>query len=258
MTLQPPAATAPRPWVMRMTWRELLFAHWRLAPDVIQRRLPAGVTVDRFDNAAWLGIVPFRMTGIRPRGLPGFLPGLPTTAAFTELNVRTYVRVNGRPGVWFFSLDAPHRLPVAVARRAYHLNYQLAAMRTWREDGWIAYRSMRRRGDAGYVGRHRPIGAAATPDPGTLAEFLTARYRMFMVDRRGRLRQADVRHASWRVSEAQAEIELNTMARPLGLELSARPDHMLFADVMATRVTAPRFVESPPPARRPLSAWFRL
>jgi len=222
--------------VMHMTWHDLLFAHWPLRPEAVQARLPAGMTVDTFDGRAWLGIVPFRMTGIHLRGLPG----VPTTESFVELNVRTYVRVADRPGVYFFSLDAPHPLPIAVARAAYKLNYQRATMKCWREADWIAYRSMRRRGDAMFVSRHRAVGPPRRAEPGTLAHWLTDRYRMYMADRRGRLWRADITHEPWQLSDAEAMIDLNTMTRPLGFSLPDCSPHLLFADRMTTRVGRPR------------------
>ncbi|MEM6472319.1 MAG: DUF2071 domain-containing protein, partial [Planctomycetota bacterium] len=97
-----------QPWVMRMTWSELLFAHWRVDPDKLARQLPAGVTLDTREGYAWVGVVPFLMTDVAPR----FSPALPGLSRFLELNVRTYVSVNGKPGVWFFSLDAENKIAV--------------------------------------------------------------------------------------------------------------------------------------------------
>jgi uncharacterized protein YqjF (DUF2071 family) len=237
---------------MHMTWHDLLFAHWSFEADAIQSRLPAGMTVDTFGGRAWLGIVPFRMSRIRWRGLPGF----PTTQAFVELNVRTYVRVHNMPGVYFFSLDAPHRLPNAIARSAYKLNYQLAFMRFWREAEWIAYRSIRTSDDAMFVSRHRPVGPTGPAEAGTLSHFLTHRYRMYMSGpRAGDLWQADVEHEPWELSDAEAMIDLNTVARPLGLELTGRP-HLLFSKGTQTRVGIPRRVQ--PSAGGRLSRFFEV
>lgn len=90
------------PWAMAMVWHDLLFAHWPLPAEVLRRALPRGLELDTYEGRAWLGVIPFRMGGVRPRGVPA-LPGL---SAFPELNVRTYVRAGEKPGVWFFSLDA--------------------------------------------------------------------------------------------------------------------------------------------------------
>jgi uncharacterized protein len=108
-----------RPWLMGQTWEDLLFAHWRVPADELRRLLPRALELDTFADEAWLGITPFRLTGLRARGT---VP-LPRVSTFLELNVRTYVTVEGKGGIWFFSLDATSALAVAGARRAYHLPY---------------------------------------------------------------------------------------------------------------------------------------
>src|SRR5688572_10323597 len=90
-----PMPTAP--WIMTQTWHDLLFAHWAVDAAVLRTRVPAALDLDLFDNRAWVGIVPFRMTNVAPRGVPA----LPWLSAFPELNVRTYVIVGDRPGVFF-------------------------------------------------------------------------------------------------------------------------------------------------------------
>ena len=105
---------------MGQTWESLVFVHWRVSVDELRPYIPAGLEIEEFDGSAWLGIVPFRITGLRARGMVP-LPGL---SAFNELNVRTYVRAaDGKPGVWFFSLEATSRLAVRAARRTYRLPY---------------------------------------------------------------------------------------------------------------------------------------
>lgn len=106
-----------RPWAIRMRWCDLLFAHWAVDAAVIRRLIPHGLELDLFDGCAYVGVAPFRMEGVTPRGVPA-LRGL---EAFPELNLRTYVSSGGKPGVWFFSLDAGQKLAVKVARRFFHL-----------------------------------------------------------------------------------------------------------------------------------------
>jgi len=103
-----------RGWTMGQTWEDLLFAHWRVPLEAVRAHVPADLEVEQHDGSAWIGVVPFRVTGLRLRGT---LP-LPGVSSFLELNVRTYVRAaDGKPGVWFFSLDASSRIAVEVARR---------------------------------------------------------------------------------------------------------------------------------------------
>jgi uncharacterized protein YqjF (DUF2071 family) len=128
------------PWVMRMRWSELLFAHWQVDPDLVQKQLPGGLTVDTFDGAAWVGVVPFLMSDVAPRWCPA-VPGL---SAFPELNVRTYVMRDEKPGVWFFSLDAANAVAVRVARATFCLPYMDARMSMVAEDpAGICYDSTR-------------------------------------------------------------------------------------------------------------------
>ena len=111
-----------RPWVMGQTWRRLLFLHWPVAAERLRPLVPTALELEEWDGSAWLGITPFRVEGLRARGL---LP-LPLLSSFDEINCRTYVRRGDRAGIWFFSLDASSRLAVEAARRTYRLPYRYA------------------------------------------------------------------------------------------------------------------------------------
>ena len=218
-----------------MRWRDLLFAHWPVPVEAIRPLVPAGLEIDTFDGQAWLGVVPFRMEGVAPR----FLPAIPGPGAFPELNVRTYVRRGRRSGVWFFSLDAASRIAVEGARRGFHLPYYHASMSATTEGGWTTYRSERvdRRGQpAAFAARYRPIQPVRPVPWASLDRFLTDRFGLFAVDGDGRLSWTAVRHEPWRLQAAEAEIEVNTMASGLGIELAGSPALLHFArrtDVVA-------------------------
>ena len=139
-----------RTWVMAQTWEDLLFAHWRLPQERLQELVP-GLPVDTFDGDAWLGITPFVVTNLRAVGTPP-APGIST---FPELNVRTYVTVDEKPGIYFFSLDAGSRLAVEAARRLYRLPYFRARM------------SVRRSGGSRTTAGKRSRDARATRTPGS-------------------------------------------------------------------------------------------
>lgn len=104
---------------MFQCWRDLLFAHWPVPAESLRRLVPAGLTLQEFEGRAWVGVTPFLLTGLRPRALPA-IPGL---SRFPEINVRTYVTAQDRPGVFFFSLDAGSTLAVIAARALYSLPY---------------------------------------------------------------------------------------------------------------------------------------
>jgi len=204
------------PWIMGQTWEELLFAHWRAPAEALRSHLPDGLELDTYQDEAWIGVTPFRVSGLRARGLPP----LPFFSSFLELNTRTYVTAGGKPGIWFFSLDAGSEVAVEAARRGYKLPYFRADMRAeWRE-GALDYESRRRdpRGaPAAFRSRSRPIGDVFEPDPRSLVHFLTERYCLYTTDE-GRLKRAEIHHEPWPLQPAEAEILENTMP-PRGIEL---------------------------------------
>ncbi len=230
--------------VMRMTWHDLLFAHWCVPAAALRPHVPAALSIDEFDGAAWLGVVPFRMSGIRGE----YLPPLPGTHAFVEMNVRTYVTHGGQTGVWFFSLDAASRLAVRVARTLWRLNYFDAEMACARTGEVVTYASRRVHRGAPEVelrARYRPIGAAENSRPGTLEHFLTERYCLFAGDARdkkGRVWRGDIEHAPWRLAPAEATFEANSMAAPLGVALDGAP-HLRFAERVEVKAAWPVRVE---------------
>lgn len=178
------------------------------------------------------------MTGVRPR----FLRSAPYLSAFPELNVRTYVVANGRPGVWFFSLDAANVAAVKIARWTYHLSYYHARMSCTERDGWILYKSRRLRPaqpEARFDGRYRSLGEVYTTEAGSLERWWTERYSLYAADRRDDVFRADVDHCPWPLQRAEAGIEANTMVEAMGLRLPADAPALHFScrvDVIAGRV----------------------
>ena len=221
-----------------MRWRDLLFAHWPIEVDALRPLVPPALEIDTFDGRAYLGIVPFRMEDVSPRGLPA----LPRVSAFPEVNVRTYVRHQGLGGVWFLSLDAGDRLAVEGARRGFHLPYFNASMSIERDGDRVHFRSERRdrRGRPASVDvRYGPIGPVHHAAVGSLEGWLTARDRLFAVDGRGRLTRTEIRHAPWPLRPAEAEFGVETLAAAQGLPLPDEPPHLLFSDRLDVRAWWP-------------------
>jgi len=219
-----------RPWVMGQTWDDLLFAHWRVPADAVRTHVPGGLEVEEHDGSAWIGVTPFVVTGLRARGM---VP-LPYVSSFRELNVRTYVTRDRKPGIWFFSLDASSQVAVAAARRLYRLPYFNANIVCRRRGERIVYDCARDGGHA-FSGEYAPAGDRFTAQPGSLEHFLTERYCLYAEDG-GRLFRADIHHRPWPLQPAEASIELNTMppdwatleGEPL-LHYSARQDVVIWA-----------------------------
>lgn len=226
------------PWLMHQRWTNLLFAHWPVAAAALRPLLPPALTVDTYEGEAWVGVIPFHMSNVRPRGIPP----LPWLSAFHELNVRTYVRVGERAGIWFFSLDASNPLAVRAARAVVHLPYYDARMRMGVEaDGSVVYRSDRTHRGAAAASldaSYRPEGEVRRAAPGTLEHFLVERYELFSASRR-RLFHVKVAHPPWPLQRASARIALNTMGTAAGIALEGEPTHLHFARRLDVRVRLP-------------------
>jgi uncharacterized protein YqjF (DUF2071 family) len=191
---------------MGQTWRGLLFAHWRVPHDLLRPHVPRNLELEEYDGSAWIGMTPFRVTGLRARGLPP----LPFVSSFDELNCRTYVRRDDRPGIWFFSLDASSRLAVEAARRTYGLPYRHARIHNTRD----GFRAERADGGASFAATYRPLGEPYTAERGTLEYFLVERYCLYGAD--GDLR-ADIHHRPWPLQDAQATVDQRGVS-PVALE----------------------------------------
>src|SRR5258706_2722286 len=201
------------PWIMAQVWHDLLFAHWPVAPEILRPLVPASLELDTFEDEAWLGVVPFRMSGVRLRGPPA----LPYFSAFPEINVRTYVTHGNKPGVWFFSLDAANFLAVVTARLWFHLPYFHSTMSLVEKDGWIWYDSARIHRDSTkgiFEGKYRPTEKVFEACRGTIDHWLTERYCLYAESSR-RLYRSDIHHRPWQLQAAEAEIAINTMREPI-------------------------------------------
>lgn len=214
------------PWIMKQKWHDLLFAHWPVAVEAVRALIPPGLEIDTFGGQAWLGVVPFRMSGVRTRETMG-MPGL---SQFPELNVRTYVTRDEKPGVWFFSLDAANRLAVWAARFAFHLPYFFAEMKCEDKSGWIDYTSERRGRHglrAALTGRYRAVGEMFFARPGSIEHFLAERYCLYTADKEGRILRGNIHHRPWALQLAEASFRENTMAAAAGVEVPDAPAVLL-------------------------------
>jgi len=214
----------PEPWVMTQSWHDLLFAHWALPKARLRPLIPQELELDSFEGLCWVGVVPFWMSGVRARGIPA-LPGL---SRFAELNVRTYVKFNHRPGVYFFSLDAANYAAVWAARALYHLPYHYADMQVESGAEEIEYTSKRVSGSAEFAGRYGPCGPIKPAQPGSIGHWLTERYCLYCVHR-GRLYRGEVHHQPWPLQPAWAEIKVNTMALAAGITIPSEAPLLHFA-----------------------------
>lgn len=214
----PPPRT---PWTWRQSWYDLLFAHWPVPAGVLRPLVPRGLTVQEFGGTSWVGVVPFRMAGVMRRPFPN----LPGVSAFPELNLRLYVERDGKPGVWFLSLDAANALAVWAARRFFHLPYFLADIRIKRRGDSFAFASRRAGHDepVSFQAEFAPASAPFEARPDTLESFLTERYCLYARSPRGALYRAEVHHVPWPLQEADGELDASALVAPHGLRLVGRP-----------------------------------
>jgi len=235
------------PWLMTQSWHDLLFAHWPVDAEALRQRMPPGFPLDLYDGQAWIGVVPFRMTNVAPR----FVPAVPFVSEFPEINVRTYVTVGGRPGVYFFSLDADSAMAVAAARSMLHLPYFTARMRVQRDGPLVRYASHRTaRGapQADFVATYQPAGAPFEPAPGTLDYFLTERYCLYNVDAQFRAYRLEIHHVPWTLQRSEAVIEVNTMTEAAGIRLPTTAALLHFSTRQDMVAWAPETLESLTPS----------
>lgn len=195
------------PWIMKQTWHDLLFAHWPIAPAQMRPLVPPQLPLDTFDGQCWIGVIPFWMSGIRGRCLPP-LPGL---SRFPELNVRTYVTCGGKPGVYFFGLDAANLPAVWAARTFFHLPYFHAEMNSTERDGTIRYSSCRYDAPAELRAAYRPTSAGRPRDKNSIEHWLAERYCLYTLHR-AQVYRCEIHHQPWPLQDAEAEFEINTMA----------------------------------------------
>jgi len=242
--------------LMYQNWGKLLFMHWPIDPEIIRPLIPSQLSIDSFAGQAWIGVVPFTMWGIRA----SFLPPIPGTSAFHELNVRTYVHYDGVPGVWFFSLDAANSLAVWGARTFYSLPYFNARMTLNQRGNTIDYSSMRTdaRTYAQFFAEERfsanfdslqfqnlppakleasweigePLPKAA---PDSIEFFLTERYCLYSYHRRG-LYRSRIFHEPWPLRAASVDSCQSTMIESLGIAQPKGAPLLHYAESIAVDV----------------------
>ncbi len=223
---------------MFQRWENLLFAHWCVEPTAVAPKIPPGLTLDLWQGGAWIAVTPFEISRLRLRGLPP----IPGVSRFPELNVRTYVTTRGKPGVWFFSLDAGSPLAVFFARRLYHLPYFPARMACVKNGTAVSYRCDRDGPvPAGFLADYEPVGEPFQAAAGSIEEWLTGRYRLY-ASKGGALYRVEIEHEPWTLSAAKAEIHRNTMAAAAGLELPAETPLLHFSRSLDVRVFWPERV----------------
>jgi len=212
-----------RPWRWRQTWHQLVFLHWPVASASLRPLVPPKLTIEEFEGTAWVAVTPFWISGATLRQVPP----IPVVSRFPELNVRTYVTLDRRPGVWFFSLDAGSMLAVLAARQLFRLAYFHARMSHRSEGRRVFFRSERPNGPA-FLGHYEPGGATFESRPGSLEHWLTERYCLY-AQRSGKLFRAEIHHLPWPLQPALVRLERNEMLTGQGIPVEGLPAQIHFA-----------------------------
>ena len=224
-------------WLMRQQWHDLLFCHWPVPVEKLRPHIPEILKIQEFNGSAWIGIIPFTMTGVTLRYMPDF----PPLTSFPELNVRTYVEYKGRPGVWFFSLDAANPLAVWGARIFFHLPYFQAKMK-WRwRNGWMEYSSKRESEKKRFLTRYRPKGELYQPGIQSFEHWFVERYCLYTTNKSGRLIRCEIHHPPWKLYSAIADLRINNMAEIIDDGFDALPGKFHFAKNQKVVVWKPEF-----------------
>jgi uncharacterized protein YqjF (DUF2071 family) len=228
-------------WQSRQTWHDLLFAHWPVAVSDVRSLVPESLDIQEFAGSSWVGVVPFHMTGVARRSLPD-IPGL---SAFPELNLRLYVERDGKPGVWFLSLDATNPIAVWAARRFFALPYYRAKISVVSSGDGIQYRCTRRGSGrpVRFSAEYGPTSKVYEAKPGSLEYFLTERYCLYAQAKNGRVFRTEIHHVPWPLQEARANIEINELHVPHGFQISGPPSTLHFARRLDVVVWRPEALE---------------
>lgn len=226
------------PWAMTQTWRHLLFAHWPVQPENLNSFIPSPLRLDTYDGLAYISVVPFDMTHIRMR----FLPPIPKTTAFAELNVRTYVIHKNKPGVWFFSLDAANPLAVWAARTFVHLPYFHAGIQIEQQGSLFTYHSTRYSNGARFEAKYQPIGDVYVAESGTLDYWLTARYCLYSAKGTA-IYRCDIDHCPWPLQPANADVHINDVGQGFGFNHRSAPPLVSYAESLTTHIWLPERIQ---------------
>ena len=210
-----------------MSLRDGLFLHWPVDPVELRPHVPDRLTLETRDGRAWLSVLPFVLTNVGIRGAPPF-----ARLAFPELNVRTYVRYRGDPGLYFFSVDVGNAFVAAATGRTtrlpvYYARMQVSGGGSGIDEDRVTFVSTRdeRTPELGtptkataatgptparFSVTYRPTGPAATAEEGSL-EYWLAERRRFYAPRGDRVLTGEIAHEPWALQPADVTIHENTM-----------------------------------------------
>jgi uncharacterized protein len=199
--------TAHRPWPIPgnnwkyyQEWNNALFLHWRVPVELIKPAIPSGLQVDEISGDTYVSLVAFTMQRIRLRYLPAF----PPISDFHEINLRAYVTVDNKPGIYFFSIEASKRLSAMISRMLARLPYQYSPMNVGHIGEMYRYRSENKS-----KGLHLDTEFEITQEEvakSAIDNWLTERYCLYH-DEGSRRYRYQIHHHPWKLKK----IMMNTL-----------------------------------------------
>ncbi|WP_243292513.1 DUF2071 domain-containing protein [Bacillus sp. FJAT-47783] len=217
-------------WLMTQTWKDLLFIHWPVAKEEIEKHIPSPLQVDTFEGKAWIAIVPFWLKSIRLHGLPR----IPFASTFFEINVRTYVTYKNRRGVYFFTLDANHLPAIKIAKATFFLPYLHATVNLTKSGDFVNFKSIRKQHGypkATFHANYEPTSSPFLAQRGSLEEWLIERYNLLLVNR-GKVYIGEIHHKQWELQHANVDIKTNELLSFLPSSIVKEPPLVHYSKFM--------------------------
>jgi uncharacterized protein len=228
LPIQPPST----PWRWSQRWRDLLFCHWQVPAAALQAHIPTGLQLDTWQDTAWVSTVSFRLQDVRRR----WLPALPPMAGFLELNLRTYVRFEGEPAIYFLRIHAGKRSVVFLTRRLIPLPYFFAHITYTRQAGDYCFDCRARTNGGTFTAAHSSSEPQSGAVGGSLDAWLLERYCLYAIDGRDCLFRTVVQHPPWRFQKVEPRISANNLGEPFDLDLAREPHLAHFSSGVAALI----------------------
>ncbi len=240
-----------RPWMLQQTWTNVLSMHWPVAPSALKRFVPSALELQEHDDTGWLSVIALQIEAMRFRALPS-LPGLST---FPQLNLRTYVQCEGKPGVWFLRVDADNPLAAWGARELLHLPYVFSSIMAEESDGAHCFTATRKEDDTAFRARYRPRSESYESPPGSLAHVLMERYCQYSLGSKGQLLRTELHHQTWPLHDVDVDVEQNTLFASHALDApAASPSVALYTRRLEAVIWNPTSCKARRRASRPVYA----
>lgn len=207
-------------WSFYQEWNKAIFLHWEIEKEIVEKWIPSGVKIDTYNGKAWISLVAFTMENIRPRLLPAFSP----ISNFHEINLRTYVIKENKPGVYFLNIEAQKWFSAYISRKISGLPYQKSDItHDIKEKKLFAH--FKKKGfnlEIDYK-----IGNLIA-DKNALDVFLSERYCLYL-DLNNEIIRYEIHHLPWQINELTCT-KLKTNYFIEDIDLNRKPDLIRYSE----------------------------